>query len=69
MDTESAVAGLQGPVAGDAKLQLGHTWNKQITAREKREKVDDKYRDSHQERKERQLRAADEADRTGEETA
>jgi hypothetical protein len=51
VDTESAVAGLQGPVAGDAKLQLGHTWNKQITAREKREKVDDKFRDSHQERK------------------
>jgi hypothetical protein len=25
VESESAVAGLQGPVAGDAKLQLGHT--------------------------------------------
>jgi hypothetical protein len=25
VDSESAVAGLQGPVAGDTKLQLGHT--------------------------------------------
>jgi hypothetical protein len=26
VNSESAVAGLQGPVAGDAKLQLRHTY-------------------------------------------